>query len=315
MINIKSEMAALDAAAKSGEKEIKNVVIKTIDSLESSEGEIIPSDILYAELERKLSKYGTSAVAIMRALRDRGIDIKKALREISDEFGGKSTITELMEGLSKYMNKPINAPCPRGNDIVKENENMAMVQSGAINGFKEKASTPEEFLKLFKGHTLKELLDKVSFCRLYVMNKFGDMRGDDPQQRFVWMLDNAISFINYRLIMPHRKKVDDDEKEDNARPEVIAYRKKRTEILKQSFVAQRSGDNERATKLRQLYRDMEEPQMTRYGTNMKTTDAEIKKIHSTPLSLEDVTPSQNDSDRNKESYRHFVDEFNRFKGN
>jgi hypothetical protein len=147
------------------------------------------------------------------------------------------------------------------------------------------------------------------------MNKFGDMRGDDPQQRFVWMLDNAISFINYRLIMPHRKKVDDDEKEDNARPEVIAYRKKRTEILKQSFVAQRSGDNERATKLRQLYRDMEEPQMTRYGTNMKTTDAEIKKIHSTPLSLEDVTPSQNDSDRNKESYRHFVDEFNRFKGN
>jgi hypothetical protein len=65
MINIKSEMAALDAAAKSGEKEIKNVVIKTIDSLESSEGEIIPSDILYAELERKLSKYGTSAVAIM----------------------------------------------------------------------------------------------------------------------------------------------------------------------------------------------------------------------------------------------------------
>lgn len=313
MVNINAEIEALSSAAKSGEKEVKNVIIKTIDSLSDDGVEVIPADILYAELEKKLSHYGTSAVAIIQNLRDRGIDIKKALREISDELGGKATVTEFMEGLSKHVNKPINAPCPRGNDVVKENENMALVQPGAISGFKEKVSTPEEFLKLFKGHTLQELLDKVSFCRLYVMNKFGDMRGDDPQQRFVWMLDNAISYINYRLIMPLRKRVDDEDAEDNAREDVIANRKKKLEILKQVFAASRAGDLDRASKLRQQHRDMEDPD-TRYSKNMKHMESEVKKIHSTPLSLEDVTPSQNDSDRDKKSYAHFVESFNQFKG-
>lgn len=309
MINIKAELDALGAAAKSGEKEIKNVIIKTIDSLADDEGDVIPADILYAELEKKLSQYGTSAVAIIRNLRDRGIDIKKALREINEKFGGKATATELLSELSKYM---IDKPA---SPTVNENEDTALVQPEIISRLKETATTPEAFLKIFKGHALKGLLDKLSFSRLYVMNKFGDIRGDHPQQRFVWMLDHAIAYINYRLIMPLRKKVDDDESEDQTKPDVIAQRRKKLEILKQAYAAQRHGDNDRASKLRQLHRDMEEPN-TRYSANMKHMETEVNKIHSTPLSLEELTPpGANDSERDRKNYEHYVEAFNQFKGN
>lgn len=379
MINIKAELDALGAAAKSGEKEIKNVIIKTIDSLADDEGDVIPADILYAELEKKLSHYGTSAVAIIRNLRDRGIDIKKALREINEKFDGKASVTELLSELSKYMNETIqqNAPsefpttdelnpcvkcgtkvntikvvsgftwvnCECGNRTqgvsdglgeyramrvsiqrwngknptavgkVNENEDTALVQPEIISRLKETATTPDAFLKIFKGHALKNLLDKLSFSRLYVMNKFGDIRGDHPQQRFVWMLDHAIAYINYRLIMPLRKKVDDDESEDQAKPDVIAQRRKKLEILKQAYAAQRHGDNDRASKLRQLHRDMEEPN-TRYSANMKHMEAEVNKIHSTPLSLEELTPpGANDSERDRKNYEHYIEAFNQFKGN
>lgn len=309
MINIKAELDALGAAAKSGEKEIKNVIIKTIDNLADDEGDVIPADILYAELEKKLSHYGTSAVAIIRALRDRGIDIKKALREINEKFGGKTTATELLSELSKYMNEKCEP------NEMNENEETALVQPGTISRFKETATTPEAFLRIFKGHTLGDLLDKLSFCRLYVMNKFGDMRGDDPQQRFVWMLDHALAYVNYRLIMPLRQKVDDEDKEDQAKPEVIAHRQKKAEILKQAFAAQRHGDHDRASKLRQLHRDMEEPN-TRYSANMKHMKAEVDKIHSTPLSLEELSPPKStDSERDKKNYEHYVEAFNQFKSN
>lgn len=309
MINIKAELDALGAAAKSGEKEIKNVIIKTIDSLADDEGDVIPADILYAELEKKLSQYGTSAVAIIRNLRDRGIDIKKALREINEKFDGKASVTELLSELSKYMVDNPTSP------TVNENEDTALVQPEIISRLKETATTPEAFLKIFKGHALKDLLDKLSFSRLYVMNKFGDIRGDHPQQRFVWMLDHAIAYINYRLIMPLRKKVDDDESEDQAKPDVIAQRRKKLEILKQAYAAQRHGDNDRASKLRQLHRDMEEPN-TRYSANMKHMETEVNKIHSTPLSLEELTPpGANDSERDRKNYEHYVEAFNQFKGN
>lgn len=309
MININAEIEALSSASKSGEKEIKNVIIKTIDSLSDGGDEVIPADILYAELEKKLSQYGTSAVAIIRNLRDRGIDIKKALREINEKFGGKANATELLSELSKYIIDKPSSP------TVNENEDTALVQPEIISRLKETATTPEAFLKIFKGHALKGLLDKLSFSRLYVMNKFGDIRGDHPQQRFVWMLDHAIAYINYRLIMPLRKKVDDDESEDQAKPDVIAQRRKKLEILKQAYAAQRHGDNDRASKLRQLHRDMEEPN-TRYSANMKHMETEVNKIHSTPLSLEELTPpGANDSERDRKNYEHYVEAFNQFKGN
>ena len=304
MINIKAELEALSSAMKSGEKEIKNVVIKTIDSLEGHDGDVVPADILYAELEKKLSKYGTSAVAIIRNLRDKGIDIKKALREMNEKFGGRTTVTELIGELSKYMNKQ--------SQRVNENDH-ALVAPNTISRFKETASTPEEFLKMFKGHALKDLLDKLSFCRLYVMNKFDSMSGDDPQQKFVSLLDAALLYVNYRLISPHRKKVDDADAEERNRPEVVAYRKKQSEILKQAFAAQRQGDHDRASKLRQQSYDMENP--SKYGDNMKIMDAEVKKIHATPLSIQDVTPSPNDSDEDKKRYSYFVKSFEKFKEN
>jgi len=115
--------------------------------------------------------------------------------------------------------------------------------------------------------------------------------------------------------MPLRKKVDDEDKEDQAKPEVIAQRKKKLEILKQAFAAQRNGDQDRASKLRQLYRDMEEPE-TRYSANMKNMEAEVKKIHSTPLSLEKLAPPGPDAnEKDKKNYEYYVEAFYQFKSN
>jgi hypothetical protein len=303
MTNIKAELDALFLADKSGETDIKKVVIKTIDTL-ADDDEIVPADVLYAELEKKLNRYGTSAIAIIRALRDKGVDIKKALREINEKFGGKASATELLSELSKYTQEPKN--------MNENDQSPALVQPSTIERFRETVNSPEAFLAIFKGHKLSELLEKLSYCRIYVMNKFDDFRGEDPQQRFVWMLDHAISYINYRLISPHRKFVDDQDEEDRKRPEVIAHAKKKSEILKQSFAAARAGDHDRAVKLRQSLLGMDDPP-TRYAANMKNMEKKVAEIHNTPLSKDEVTPSPDDSDADKKRFDAFVRAFNEFK--
>lgn len=300
MLNLKAELDALSAAEKSGETDIKKVVIKTIDSLSDEGEEIVPADILYAELEKKLSKYGTSAVAIIRSLKNRGVDIKKALREINEKFDGRASATELFTELSNY-----------GKSKVNENEASALAPMSAIQRLVTSDTTPDQFLKTFKGHKLKDLLDKLSFCRLYIMNKYDNMLGNEPDQRFAVVLDTAISYINYRLIWPARKKMDDINAEDDKRPEIIAFRKKRSEMLRQSFLASRNGDHDLAAKIRSQLLKMEEP--SNYKEGMKQMEAEVKMIHETPLSLADVTPSNTDTDRDKKNYEAFVRAFNNFK--
>ena len=297
MLNLDAEIKALSDAEKSGETDISKIVIKTIDRLEGPSDRVVPADILYAELEKKLSHLGTSAVAIIRNLRDRGIDIKKALREIHTKHGKTLAPQKLMEALSSYLGE--------------DNSGMEVFSGGVVDKMKHMNSV-DDFLKLFVGHKLNDLMDKLSFSRLYVANKFDDSRGNDPQQLMVTLLDSALTFINFRFLDPLRKKVDDVDSEERKNPEYQKHHAKKMAILKAKFVAQRAGDESLARKLTDEYNKMEDFP-TSYSKNMGDMDARRNLIWSTPLSIEEVLPSATDSPNDKKRYEAAKTAFEKFK--
>lgn len=104
--NVEIALTALNTALRNGEVDIEKVVINTLDRLESeNDGEVVPADVLYAELERKLSRYGTSAVQILQKLKSMGVDPKKALREIMEKYGENIKLSELTARLDEYVNE------------------------------------------------------------------------------------------------------------------------------------------------------------------------------------------------------------------
>lgn len=296
MANLDAEIQTLAAAEKAGETDISKVIIKTIDSLEGSEQEVVPADILYAELEKRLSKYGTSAVAIIRNLKDRGIDIKKALREIHTKHGSKVSSKLLLGSLE---------------ELLKENSGVEVFSPNSMTKLSHLNSV-DDFLKTFVGHKLGELQDKLSFTRLYVMNKFNSANGDDQQQKIASLLDHAFSFINFRLLDPLRKKVDDADSIERKNPEYIAKHQAKMAILRNKFMAQRKGDEALVKKFTDEYNDFEGFPST-YSKNMKDMDEARKLIWSTPLSLSEVLPSPNDSAVDKERYAAVKKAFDDFK--
>jgi hypothetical protein len=297
MLNLDSEIKTLAAAEKAGETDVSKVIIKTIDSLEGQQGDVVPADILYAELERKLSKYGNSAVAIIRNLRDRGIDIKKALREIHIKHGDKVSSSQLMESLSGYL---------------KESDSSVEVFSGSSVDKAKNMTSVDDFLELFVGHKLETLMDKLSFSRLYVMNKFDYLYGDDPQQKMVTLLEAALTFINFRMLDPLRKKVDDDDATERKNPEYQKHHVKKMALLKAKFVAQRSGDANLIKKITDEYNSLEEFP-TSYSKNMEDMDSKRKLIWATPLSEKEVLPSTTDSSNDKKRYEAAKTAFEKFK--
>ena len=297
MLNLDAEIKALVAADKAGETDVSKVIIKTIDSLEGQNGDVVPADILYAELERKLSKYGTSAVAIIRNLRDRGIDIKKALREIQSKHGNNMSSEQLMESLGGYL---------------KESESSMEVFSGNVTDKVGRMNSVDDFLKLFVGHKLETLMDKLSLSRLYVTNKFDGMLGDDPQQKMVMLLECALAFINFRQLDPLRKHVDTVDAEERKNPEYQKHHTEKMALLKSKFAAQRAGDESLVRKLSAKYIDMGDFP-TSYQKNMKDMDAKRELIWSTPLSEAEVLPQPTDSTNDKKRYEEAQRAFEKLK--
>jgi len=352
LLNLKAEIAALAAARASGESEIKNVVIKTIDRLGDAT-EYVPADVLYAELEKKLKPYGTSAVAIIQKLRDRGIDIKKALKTLAEQYGNNVTVTELMEGFEKIINEtvkeskrcckcdrpiqpnetvyripesdliehipscPTDPPLgekPHERDIridkLKESNDMNVTALAKYSG---QYSSSEEFMKSFVGKSLETLHDKISLLRLYMANKHGMMsEGETPEELVVKLLDAAVSFINFRLIAPSRKKFDDADAVDKNSPAYKKYHANKMELLKKKFAAQRTGNQQESDKYTRMYNDLpDEP--SNYRKNMAVMEKEVEMIHKTPLKIDDVLPNMTDSIKDKQAWQHVVKAFENFK--
>lgn len=301
MRSIELDLQALFSAKNSGETLLKNVVLTALDSLEDKfEDKVVPADELYAEIERKLKKYGSSSIQIIRALKDKGIDIKSALKEISERCGKTLSETEIISELCKYLSS--------NTSFLKENQ---LIPTNDVSSFKEKlgrVNSVEDFLKSFVGFKLEDLLDRISLIRLYMANKYGDTYGESTDQEITKLIDAAISFINFRLIRPLRKKVDDIDAAEKQSDRYIKYKTIRNDILKKLWAAKREGRQSDADKLQDQYNNLED-EPTSYSKNMADMKSKVELIHKTPLSLEEVLPANSDDAVSKEAYREVEKQF------
>jgi hypothetical protein len=195
--------------------------------------------------------------------------------------------------------------------IGKMNESTEMVKYDDIEKLSKSVKTFEGFLASFVGKRLKDLLDGLSFSRLYVMNKYDDMRGDNPQQLVTMLMDTTVMYINFKLISPIRKQLDDVDVLDKQTDEYKEYHRNRMGIVKQILVASRSGDKEKEVELRSRLSLLKDP--SSYSNNMKDMDILVKEIHGRPLTLKDVMPSDSDSEDDKKRYKSAVEAFDNFK--
>jgi len=195
--------------------------------------------------------------------------------------------------------------------IGKMNESTGMVKYDDIEKLSKSVKTFEGFLASFVGKRLKDLLDGLSFSRLYVMNKYDDMRGDNPQQLVTMLMDTTVAYINFKLISPIRKQLDDVDVLDKQTDEYKEYHRNRMGIVKQILVASRSGDKEKEVELRSRLSLLKDP--SSYSNNMKDMDILVKEIHGRPLTLKDVMPSDSDSEDDKKRYKSAVEAFDNFK--
>ena len=195
--------------------------------------------------------------------------------------------------------------------IGKMNESTGMVKYDDIEKLSKSVKTFEGFLASFVGKRLKDLLDGLSFSRLYVMNKYDDMRGDNPQQLVTMLMDATVMYINFRLILPIRKQLDDVDLLDKQTDEYKEYHRNRMGIVKQILVASRSGDKEKEVELRSQLSLLKDP--SSYSNNMKDMDILVKEIHGRPLTLKDVMPSDSDTEDDKKRYKSAVEAFDNFK--
>ena len=190
-------------------------------------------------------------------------------------------------------------------------EMVKMVKYDDIEKLSKSVKTFEGFLASFVGKRLKDLLDGLSFSRLYVMNKYDDMRGDNPQQLVTMLMDTTVAYINFRLILPIRKQLDDVDVLDKQTDEYKEYHRNRMGIVKQILVASRSNDKEKEVELRSRLSLLKDP--SSYSNNMKDMDILVKEIHGRPLTLKDVMPSDSDSEDDKKRYKSAVEAFDNFK--
>ena len=194
--------------------------------------------------------------------------------------------------------------------IGKMNESE-MVKYDDIEKLSKSVKTFEGFLASFVGKRLKDLMDGLSFSRLYVMNKYDDMRGDNPQQLVTMLMDTTVAYINFRLILPIRKQLDDVDVLDKQTDEYKEYHRNRMGIVKQILVAMRSGDKEKEVELRRQSSLLKDP--SSYSNNMKDMDILVKEIHGRPLTLKDIMPSDSDTEDDKKRYKSAAEAFDNFK--
>lgn len=177
----------------------------------------------------------------------------------------------------------------------------------------QKANSFTDFLKSLVGTKLQNLLDASSFARLYIGNKYGFSEPDqnDKQALVSDLMSLVTDYINFRKITPLRAKLDATDDEDRKRPEVVAYNKQRTNLLKQIMIARREGNTALVAKLEKEQGSLVNP--SSYSKNMEDMQVLVKQFHNSPLTLADVTPSPNDSVEDKQRFQKAEQIFNKLK--
>ena len=210
--------------------------------------------------------------------------------------------------IEDFVNNPVVKNLKESNEFVK------------FKSIVQNSQSFESFIKNLVGNKLSNLLDMASYARLYVSNKYGlnNPNEDDSKVILSRFLDHLVDFINIRKQSPLRKQLDDktDEIESNIKntPEYKDWQDK-GKTLRQSYFSEKDPDKKRSLRKDLMTFMKKRPGLEINRNNDKEFDKIIKDFHNTPLSIVDVTPSQNDSEEDKKNYKNAKKYYNMLRDN
>ena len=201
------------------------------------------------------------------------------------------------------------------NEVIKESAEQSLIPFQQVA---QSTNSVEDFMKKLVGKKLKNLLDATSFARLYVMNKYGIGSSFDNQDIQVLvsnLIESATAFINFRRLDPMGKQRDEHDKIIRSTPEYNEWNKKRSIALKNYFNAQKTGDQFAIDKARKEKDDVmaADPTLVDYRKTMADMEKLVKDFHNSPLTLQDVLPGPDDSDKDKQRWQTVEKNFNKLK--
>lgn len=200
-------------------------------------------------------------------------------------------------------------------ETVKESSEQALIP---FQQLAQTTGTIEDFMKRLVGMKLKDLLNATSFSRLHVMNKYpigGTVDDQDLQVLLSNLMDSVTSFINFRKLDVMNKQRDAWDKEQYSKPEYKDWQQKRSLAFKSYLNAKKTGDQsaiEKATKEKDDVMSAD-PTMGDYRKMMDDMEKLVNEFHNSPLTLQDVLPSSEDSDKDKQRWQTVEKNFNKLK--
>lgn len=200
-------------------------------------------------------------------------------------------------------------------ETIKESNEQALVP---FQQLAQTTNTVEDFMKKLVGKRLKDLLNIVSISRLYVMNKhpIGSFPSDDDVEALISnLMDSVTAFINFRRLDLMNKQRDEYDKIVRSTPEYSEWNKKRSVAIKNYLNAQRSGDQSVIDKANKEKDDVmsADPTLADYRKTMDDMEKLVNDFHNSPLTLQDVLPSSDDSDKDKQRWQSVKKNFNKLK--
>ena len=200
-------------------------------------------------------------------------------------------------------------------ETIKESNEQALVPFQQIA---QSTNSVEDFMKKLVGKKLKNLLDATSFARLYVMNKYGvgsNFDDEDLQVLVSKLMESATAFINFRRLEPMGKQRDEHDKIVRSTPEYSEWNKKRSVAIKNYLNARKSGDQSAIDKASKEKDDVmsADPTLADYRKTMDDMEKLVNDFHNSPLTLQDVLPSPDDSDKDKQRWQSVEKNFNKLK--
>lgn len=200
-------------------------------------------------------------------------------------------------------------------ETIKESNEQALVPFQQIA---QSTNSVEDFMKKLVGKKLKNLLNATSFSRLHVMNKYpigGSVDDQDLQVLLSNLMDSVTSFINFRKLDVINRQRDAWDKEHYSKPEYKDWQQKRSLTFKSYLNAKKTGDQsaiEKATKEKDDVMSAD-PTLGDYRKMMDDMEKLVSDFHNSPLTLQDVLPSPDDSDKDKQRWQSVEKNFNKLK--
>ncbi len=182
-----------------------------------------------------------------------------------------------------------------------------------------KSNNFESFMQNLVGKKLNDLFNIDSYARLYVGNQYGiggTYNEEDPKVILSDFLTNLTNYINFRKVDPLSKQLDDKSNESSDEIKKTSEYKDwldKSEKLKQSYFSEKDPNKKRLIRKDLISHRSNNPVEKFYMDNSKTLHDIVKNFHNSPLTVDDITPSPNDSDSDKTAYKKAKKSFEQLK--